>query len=573
MIYLGKFIKEVEKKTINNYINNYLDATNEYAKYLTGSPSFSTYYSINLESSTKDLGLENVTDIIGNESPIKYNKIDNFPLYIESEMTFSQLYEEDSGYNAEFEGTAVVLAGTIIPQTDDVFIIDYLEKRFLFRVTQVETSNTTMRTFYRITFVLSAFDYLVKHKEAPNLGEIMNKVLERIEEDNRDKLEGIFRSIDFNNKNKLGDTKERNTILKNLIEDFSDTRLDLRPSMLEGNDVIGDAYEYLISHFASDAGKKGGEFYTPSEVSTLLAKLVEPKEGEMIYDPTCGSGSLLIKASKEIGSKNFRLYGQEKNGQTQALCKMNMFLHEINDAVIEWGDTIRNPLHLQDNLLKTFDVVVANPPFSLDKWGADFAENDPFMRFNHYEVPPKSKGDYAFVIHMIKSLNEHGRMGVVLPHGVLFRGASEGKIRQKLIEQNLLDAIIGLPANLFFGTGIPAVILILKKNRTNKDVLFIDSSNEDVEKGKNQNILTTENINKIVETYKNRSEIEKYSHVATLEEIQENDYNLNIPRYVDTFEEEKPVDIEATKINISKIENELVTIKTQMSAYLKELGL
>jgi type I restriction enzyme M protein len=417
------------------------------------------------------------------------------------------------------------------------------------------------------------FDYLVKHKEAPNLGEIMNKVLERIEEDNRDKLEGIFRSIDFNNKNKLGDTKERNTILKNLIEDFSDTRLDLRPSMLEGNDVIGDAYEYLISHFASDAGKKGGEFYTPSEVSTLLAKLVEPKEGEMIYDPTCGSGSLLIKASKEIGSKNFRLYGQEKNGQTQALCKMNMFLHEINDAVIEWGDTIRNPLHLQDNLLKTFDVVVANPPFSLDKWGADFAENDPFMRFNHYEVPPKSKGDYAFVIHMIKSLNEHGRMGVVLPHGVLFRGASEGKIRQKLIEQNLLDAIIGLPANLFFGTGIPAVILILKKNRTNKDVLFIDSSNEDVEKGKNQNILTTENINKIVETYKNRSEIEKYSHVATLEEIQENDYNLNIPRYVDTFEEEKPVDIEATKINISKIESELVTIKTQMSTYLKELGL
>jgi type I restriction enzyme M protein len=416
------------------------------------------------------------------------------------------------------------------------------------------------------------FDYLVKHKEAPNLGEIMNKVLERIEEDNRDKLEGIFRSIDFNNRNKLGDTKERNTILKNLIEDFSDTRLDLRPSMLEGNDVIGDAYEYLISHFASDAGKKGGEFYTPSEVSTLLAKLVEPKEGEMIYDPTCGSGSLLIKASKEIGSKNFRLYGQEKNGQTQALCKMNMFLHEINDAVIEWGDTIRNPLHLQDNLLKTFDVVVANPPFSLDKWGADFAENDPFMRFNHYEVPPKSKGDYAFVIHMIKSLNEHGRMGVVLPHGVLFRGASEGKIRQKLIEQNLLDAIIGLPANLFFGTGIPAAILVFKKNRANNDILFIDASRE-FDKAKNQNNLTDENIAKIIETYRNRSEIDKYSHVATLEEIQENDYNLNIPRYVDTFEEEEPVDIEATKANISKIENELVTIKTQMSAYLKELGL
>ncbi|ABB44220.1 Type I restriction-modification system M subunit [Sulfurimonas denitrificans DSM 1251] len=415
------------------------------------------------------------------------------------------------------------------------------------------------------------FDYLIKHKEAPNLGEIMNKVLERIEEDNRDKLEGIFRSIDFNNKNKLGDTKERNTILKNLIEDFSDTRLDLRPSRLEGNDVIGDAYEYLISHFASDAGKKGGEFYTPSEVSTLLAKLVEPKEGEMIYDPTCGSGSLLIKASKEIGSKNFRLYGQEKNGQTQALCKMNMFLHEINDAVIEWGDTIRNPLHLQDNLLKTFDVVVANPPFSLDKWGEEIASDDSFGRFK-YGTPPKSKGDYAFVLHMISSLNSHGKMGVILPHGVLFRGASEGKIREKLIEQNLLDTVIGLPSNLFFGTSIPACILIFKKNRVHNDILFIDASRE-FEKGKNQNNLTDEHIAKIFDTYKNRSEIEKYSHVATLEEIQENDYNLNIPRYVDTFEEEEIIDLDATKTNIATIEIELVEIKSKMNGYLKELGL
>lgn len=415
------------------------------------------------------------------------------------------------------------------------------------------------------------FDYLLAHKEAPNLGEIMNKALMRIEEDNREKLEGIFRSIDFNNKTKLGDTKERNVILKNLLEDFSDSRLDLRPSMLEGNDVIGDAYEYLISHFASDAGKKGGEFYTPSEVSTLLAKLVEPKEGDMIYDPTCGSGSLLIKASKEIKNHNFRLYGQEKNGQTHALCKMNMFLHEINDAVIEWGDTIRNPLHLQDNLLKTFDIVVANPPFSLDKWGEDTAENDSFGRFK-WGVPPKSKGDYAFVLHMISSLNAHGTMGVILPHGVLFRGASEGRVRTKLIEENLLDAVIGLPANLFFGTSIPACILIFKKNRTNNDILFIDASRE-FEKGKNQNNLTDKQIAKIVEIYKNRSEIEKYSHVASLEEIQENDYNLNIPRYVDTFEEEEKVDIKATKQNITRIENELVAIKNKMKGYLEELGL
>ena len=328
----------------------------------------------------------------------------------------------------------------------------YKEKLELLRAEYGDKSDRIEAKLKKEKFKLDescTFEYLLAHKEAVNLGEIMNKTLEKIEEDNKDKLEGIFRSIDFNNKNKLGDTKERNAILQNLLEDFSDSRLDLRPSMLEGNDIIGDAYEYLIAHFASDAGKKGGEFYTPSEVSTLLAKLVEPKDGDMIYDPTCGSGSLLIKASKEVGSKNFRLYGQEKNGQTHALCKMNMFLHEINDAVIEWGDTIRNPLHLQDNLIKTFDIVVANPPFSLDKWGADFAENDPFMRFGSYALPPKSKGDYAFVVHMIKSLGSNGKMGVVLPHGVLFRGSSEGKIRQKLIEENLLDAVIGLPANLF----------------------------------------------------------------------------------------------------------------------------
>jgi type I restriction enzyme M protein len=415
------------------------------------------------------------------------------------------------------------------------------------------------------------FEYLLEHKEAPNLGEIINKALMKIEEDNKEKLDGIFRSIDFNNRNKLGDTKERNTILKNLLEDFSDPRLDLRPSRLAGNDVIGDAYEYLIAHFASDAGRKGGEFYTPSEVSTLLAKLVEPKEGDMIYDPTCGSGSLLIKAGKEVRSDNFRLYGQEKNGQTHALCKMNMFLHEVNDAVIEWGDTIRNPLHLENNLLKTFDIVVANPPFSLDKWGEDIAKDDSFGRFKR-GVPPKSKGDYAFVLHMLSSLNESGTMGVILPHGVLFRGASEGRIRKALIEENLLHAVIGLPANLFYGTSIPACMMIFKKQREHEDVLFIDASRE-FEKDKNQNRLRDEDIEKIVKTYKDRDSIDKYSHLASKEEMEENDYNLNIPRYVDTFEEEELVDIDATKKRIEKLEKEMAEIKGQMSQYLKELGL
>ena len=430
------------------------------------------------------------------------------------------------------------------------------------------------RSLKREKFVLDetcTFDYLYKHKEAPNVGEVINKALMRIEEDNRDKLEGIFRNVDFNDETKLGKTKERNAILRHLLEDFADPRLDLRPSRLEGNDVIGDAYEYLISHFASDAGKKGGEFFTPSSVSTLLAKLVEAKEGERIYDPTCGSGSLLIKAAKEVGNANFAIYGQEKNGQTHALCKMNMFLHEINDADIAWGDTLRNPLHIENGRLKTFDVVVANPPFSLDKWGAEELADDPYGRFK-YGLPPKSKGDYAFVQHMLASLNEKGRMGVVLPHGVLFRGGSEGKIRKGIIDDNLLDAVIGLPPNLFFGTSIPAVILIFKKGRKERDVLFIDASRE-FAKEKNQNRLDDEHIEKILQTYRDRQEVEKYAHVATLEEIRENDYNLNIPRYVDTFEEEEPVDIEATKRTIAEIEKELAEVKAQMAAYLEELGL
>ncbi len=431
------------------------------------------------------------------------------------------------------------------------------------------------KSLKREKFILDescTFEYILKHKEASNVGEVINKALERIEEDNKEKLEGIFRNVDFNSEVKLGKTKERNSILKHLLEDFADDRLDLRPSALSGNDVIGDAYEYLISHFASTAGKSGGEFYTPNGVSTLLAALVEAKEGDRIYDPTCGSGSLLIKASKEVGNQNFAIYGQEKNGQTQALCKMNMFLHEINDAKIEWGDVLRNPLHKENDHIMKFDVVVANPPFSLDKWGAEDLKEDTYKRFE-YGLPPKSKGDYAFISHMLASLNVNGTMGVVLPHGVLFRGASEGKIRKQIIEDdNLLDAVIGLPSNLFFGTSIPACILIFKKQRTNTDVLFIDASKE-FTKDKNQNTLDDEHISKILDTFQNRTTLDKYSYLASFEDIKENDFNLNIPRYVDTFEEEEIVDIEDTKTNIANIENELIEVKTKMSGYLKELGL
>lgn len=418
----------------------------------------------------------------------------------------------------------------------------------------------------------TSFDYLYEHRNADNLGELINMALENIEDTNREKLEKVFRNIDFNSESNLGQTKDRNRRLKNLLTDF--VVLDLRPSNLAGNDVIGDAYEYLIANFAATAGKKAGEFYTPSQVSTLLAKLVEPKEGERICDPTCGSGSLLLKVAKNVGSTNISLSGQEVNGSTWALARMNMFLHGMDNASIEWGDTINNPMHKEEDRLKKFDVVVANPPFSLDKWGAENASADTYSRF-HRGVPPKSKGDYAFISHMVETINEHGRVGVLVPHGVLFRGSSEGKIRKAFIDENLLKAVIGLPANLFFGAGIPAAIFIFDKSRAseqqNQDVLFIDASRE-YENGKNQNKLRDQDIDKIFETYKSWETIDKYSYIATREEIIENDYNLNIPRYVDTFEEEEPIDIAVTQKEINAIKNELQTAENQMNEYLTELG-
>jgi type I restriction enzyme M protein len=442
------------------------------------------------------------------------------------------------------------------------------------------------RALERDRFVLdekSTFDYIYSKRNESNVGEIINKALERIEEENKAKLRGVFRNIDFNSEAILGQTKDRNSMLKHLLEDFKD--LDLNPSSIGSADVIGDAYEYMIGKFASDAGKKGGEFFTPSEVSELIARLVKPQENDRIYDGTCGSGSLLLRTAKKVPSGKVALYGQERNGQTQSLCRMNMFLHKFDDANIAWGDTLSNPLFLENGKLMKFQVIVLNPPFSLDKWAMGFAgagddkdfvmeaSLDPYRRFE-WGVPPKSKGDYAFIQHFLYSLAEGGRMGIVLPHGVLFRGAAEGRIRKQILEMNLLDAVIGLPANLFFGTGIPACILLFKKNRTRKDVLFIDASGDQYyEKGTNQNKLREEDIQRIVDTYDKYEDIEKYAHVATPEEIKENEYNLNIPRYVDTFEEEEPVDMDAVKENISNIKKELVQVEAQMEKYLTELGL
>ncbi len=404
-----------------------------------------------------------------------------------------------------------------------------------------------------------------------DIGERMNVALAAIEEANKAKLEGVFREVDFNSENKLGRTRDRNTKLKLVLEDFADPRLDLWPSVVGEEDVIGNVYEYLLERFASDAGKKAGEFYTPGQVSKLLAILLNPKKGDTICDPACGSGSLLIKVGRQANERDFALFGQEMNGTTHALCRMNMFLHGMDNFRIEWGDTLRNPRLFEGDHLLKFDIVVANPPFSLDKWGHDSAEADPFHRY-YRGLPPKSKGDYAFITHMIESAREgSGRVGVVVPHGVLFRGAAEGKIRQKFIEENLLEAVIGLPANLFFGTGIPAAILIFNKGKTHGDVLFIDAS-RDYKDAKNQNVLTDEHVDKIVATYRAFETVEKYAYRATAQELADNDFNLNIPRYVDTFEEETEIDLKAVKKEINQLEKELTVVRAKMQAYLEELG-
>jgi len=427
----------------------------------------------------------------------------------------------------------------------------------------------------------ATFEYLFERRDAANIGEIINIALEKIEDSNKSKLENVFRSIDFNSEGALGLTKDRNRRLKNLLEDFANPKLDLRPSMIGDRDIIGDVYEFLIEKFAAGAGKKAGEFYTPPEVSILLAKLVQPKPGDRICDPACGSGSLLIRVAKEIDGPNFFLGGQESNGSTWALCRMNMFLHEMDSAQIEWCDTIASPLLLDHDELMRFNIVVANPPFSLKKWGAEDAANDRFRRF-YRGLPPASKGDYAFISHMVEiALEGEGRVGVVVPHGVLFRGAAEGIIRRAFIDENILEAVIGLPQKLFFGTPIPAAILIFNKARKpwataesdrDKNILFIDAS-KGFASGTNQNSLRDVDIDRILQTYLDFKPIEKYASLATLDEIKAADYNLNIPRYVDTFEEEEEVDIPAVQKEIEEIEAELVLVQAEMKKYLEELGL
>lgn len=417
---------------------------------------------------------------------------------------------------------------------------------------------------------------IAKIAKKENILSDLERSLKKIEDsttgqDSEEDFGGLFSDIDLTSP-KLGKTVEdKNRLISDVLVALNG--IDFGLQQARDIDILGDAYEYMISQFAAGAGKKAGEFYTPQEVSQILADIVTTGKTRLkdVYDPTCGSGSLLLRTAKNCNDIADRIYGQEKNPTTYNLCRMNMILHGVKykDFSIHNGDTLTND-ELGD---LQFDAVVANPPFSAE-WSADekFLTDDRFSKAG--VLAPKSKADYAFILHMIYHLNDGGTMACVAPHGVLFRGAAEGKIRQFLIEKkNYIDAVIGLPANIFYGTSIPTCILVMKKCRKDDDnILFIDASRE-FEKVKTQNKLRPEHIEKIVRVYRNREEIEKYSHCATMQEIKENDYNLNIPRYVDTFEEEAPIDIKQVMADIKSLEAQRADLDAQIDVYLKELGL
>jgi type I restriction enzyme M protein len=411
-------------------------------------------------------------------------------------------------------------------------------------------------------------------KAAGNIGEVLNKACAALEDGNP-ALDGVLAGIDYNDEQKLGDTKNRDNVLSRLVQHFSGC--NLRNSNLSEPDMLGRAYEYLIEKFADDAGKKGGEFYTPKKVVELIVEILAPKEGMRICDPTCGSGGMLIECARHLerhgqNPKNLSLFGQEKNLGTWAICQMNMLLHGITSHVFK-GDTIRDPKLVDGGELRLYDRVIANPPFSLDDWGREVAEHDPWGRFR-FGIPPKTKGDLAFVQHMIATLNLYGQLGVVMPHGVLFRGAAEGKIRQGILKEDLVEAVIGLPPNLFYGTGIPAAILVMnreKKRERKAKVLFIEASRE-FREGSAQNYLRDEDVKKIAATFHAWKDVPKYARVVDLAEIEKNDFNLNISRYVETAEAAEKVDVATAIARLREAERKRAEAEAKMDGFLKELG-
>lgn len=431
---------------------------------------------------------------------------------------------------------------------------------------EVEYNNLTFK---------ASLEGLYQLRDSKDIGTLLNLTFRSIVNANQRYLFRMFERLDFDSELTFGKDKDRLRILKYLIEECY--KIPSFAQYLTKSDIIGNAYIHLIERLAADAWKRAGEFFTPLPITKLIAQLVAPKKGDTVCDPTCGSGSLLLQVAALVDGQDIRLFGQESNRGTWELCRMNMFIHGFLDAVIAWGDTLNSPQLINNKELMQFNCVVANPPFSLTKWGAENAANDHYRRF-YRGIPPKSKGDWAFISHMLAiALPKVGRVAVVVPLGVLFRGASEGRIRRQVIEENLLDAVIGLPSKLFPSTGIPVAIMVFDRSREKsgareecKNVFFIDASREFVA-GKNQNSISEENIAKIVSTYQQRSEISKYSHLASLEELQENDFNLNISRYIDTFEEEEEIDVMAIQKQIIALDREIASVETKIAQDLKEL--
>ena len=410
-------------------------------------------------------------------------------------------------------------------------------------------------------------------KESAQIGKKLNDIFDKLTIANSPKLDKIFDDLDFANKEKFP-----NETLQKLINHFS--KYDFGNNYIS-SDLLGDAYEYLIEQFAADAGKKGGEFYTPREVERVIIQILKPHPKDHIYDMTVGSGGFLLEAyhylKEKEGDKKARslyLYGQEINLGTYAIAKINMFLHGLDSADIQRGDTLAEPKFLNlDGSLKTFDICVANPPYSIKEWEYEIFKANKHGILDGYEMPPKKNADYAFVLHMIKSMNENGRAGIVLPHGVLFKTDVSGKIREQLIKNDLIEAVIALPAKLFYGVGISVVVVIFNKNkpkeRKNK-ILIIDAENE-FEEGKKQNRLRKKDIAKIVTTFENYKDVEKYARVVDLKEIEENEFNLNVRRYVDTSEEEEIIDVKKAWQEVQEVEKERIKVDKRVEKYIKEL--
>jgi len=467
------------------------------------------------------------------------------------------------------------LRKTLEPSDLNVCVVSMLFVKYLSDASKEKYETTNRKYFMKDDAPI--FDFLYANRRDAKISQKISAALKQIEGCDNGIFRNLFQNLNFNSAFEFVAPSKRNALLRNLLEEFNE--LDLRPSRLESVDVVGDVYESLLATFDYAAGKADGESFTPSQVSELAVALLQPEENDRVYDPVCGCGGILTKARKKAPNGKVSLYGQELSPRNWSLCTMNMFLHGVEDACIWQGNIFSKPQNVENGRLTQFEVVAAHPPYGLRDWNKVFltgteksskaktsASLDAYRRFD-LGFPPSSNADYAFILHMLASLEpERGRMAVILPHGVLFRGGGEREIRRRLAEMNLIDAVVGLPANLFYGTSIPACILVFKKNRSRRDVLFIDASADgNFERVGRRNILREGDITRIVGVYQRWENVRKYSRIVSFKEIEENDFDLNISRYVDAFDEEDRVNLNAIQQNIAKIEAELSKVQEQMT--------